>query len=184
MNKDILDSEHLQKLNQILDGIQQQNEKQNQGIIQLRKELQLVQQQNQELAILQQKNEQQNQELHSLKHKNEELKRQIDDLKNKTNVLSNTQQTLKSLNQTQTQSSIKSEKQDTSSNIKKEFDSLPDNVTSLFPIEIPFSSLDKLNGIFGWFSINKLDLSTFIELIPSSTDIGSIQNILNESNSW
>jgi uncharacterized membrane protein YukC len=52
MNNLVDESEDLQRLNQILDEIQQQNEKQNQGIIQLRKELHLIQKQNQELAIL------------------------------------------------------------------------------------------------------------------------------------
>jgi uncharacterized membrane protein YukC len=43
MNKLILESEHIEKLNQILDEIQQQKEKQNQGVIQVRKEFHLIQ---------------------------------------------------------------------------------------------------------------------------------------------
>jgi hypothetical protein len=58
MSKNILKSEHFQKLYQILDKIQHYNEKQNQQIVQIRKELLLIQQQNQELSMLKQKNEQ------------------------------------------------------------------------------------------------------------------------------
>jgi hypothetical protein len=62
--------------------------------------------------------------------------------------------------------------------------SLPYYIKSLFPIEIPFSTVHKLNGIFGWFALKKLNLSTFVELIPSSTYDGSIQNILDDSRSY
>jgi hypothetical protein len=188
MSKLILESEHLQKLNQIIDDIQNQNERQNQGIIQLRKELQLIQQQNQEFTMLKQKNEQQNQEISILKQKNEQqnqeltiLKQTINDLEIKTNNLSNTQQTLQFSNQSSIQGSIQSIKLNTSLNIKTGFDSLPQEISSLFPIEIPFSSVDQLNGIFGWFVLKKLDFSNFVELIPSSTAYGSIQNILGDS---
>jgi hypothetical protein len=64
-------------------------------------------------------------------------------LKTKTNNQSNIHQTFQSPNKTP----IKSAQQNTSPKIKTGFDPVPAHIPSLFPVEIPFSSVDKLDGI-------------------------------------
>jgi 3-methyladenine DNA glycosylase Tag len=71
----------LQEFIQILDEIQQQNQKQNQGIVRLRKKVKNFIKQYQELKYLQQKNEYQNQELNSLKQINEQQNQKLHFLK-------------------------------------------------------------------------------------------------------
>jgi hypothetical protein len=63
-----------------------------------------------------------------------------------------------------------------------EYSSLKSQINSFLPIDIPFSNVDYLNGIFKWLPFKKFK-DVFLELIPSSTWDGNIQDILNNSDS-